>query len=301
MSRQTDKKELTLFLVLNFGAAWVLQCAASFFAWQGEATLYQVLLSVSMFAPLAALLLVRRGFGHEATGVRWKAPLRGRIGWWLAAWFGPAAFTLLGAALYFLVFPARLDLTGEYLKLASPLAYQQLTEQGVSPAAAAASSLLNAVTWAPLVNMLFAVGEEAGWRGYLYPRLAERLGSGVKARLLGGVIWGVWHWPIMLLAGYEYGLAYWGAPVLGMALFCLVCICMGILLDLLYEKTGSIWAPALAHGALNAAAGAPMLLLDPAYADQMTLGPTPVGIISLLPMLAAAAAVLARQARRAAA
>ena len=53
---------------------------------------------------------------------------------------------------------------------------------------------LVAITLAPAINMFFALGEEAGWRGYMMPRLKERFGL-LNGRMLGGVIWGVWHWP----------------------------------------------------------------------------------------------------------
>ena len=61
---------------------------------------------------------------------------------------------------------------------------------------------------APAINMFPALGEEAGWRGYMMPRLKERFGL-LNGRLLGGVVWGVWHWPLMLLVGYEYGTNFW--------------------------------------------------------------------------------------------
>ena len=76
----------------------------------------------------------------------------------------------------------------------------------------------------------------------MLPRLKERFGL-VRGLLLGGVIWGAWHWPVMVLAGYEYGLHYRGAPVLGMLLFCLFTTALGILLDALYVKTGSLGRP----------------------------------------------------------
>lgn len=151
-------------------------------------------------------------------------------------------------------------------------------------------SIVSAVAYAPFINMLLAVGEEAGWRGTMYPILKERLGM-TKGRIVGGVIWGIWHWPIMLLAGYEYGTAYWGAPVTGPLLFCFITTAMGILFDLSYEKTGCVWVPALCHGAINAFAGVPVFFLAPAYADRLLLGPLMVGLIGGLPLIAAAAAV----------
>lgn len=44
--------------------------------------------------------------------------------------------------------------------------------------------------------VMFSVGEELGWRGYAYPRLAERLGP-VSGALLLGAVWGLWHLGMM--------------------------------------------------------------------------------------------------------
>ena len=135
--------------------------------------------------------------------------------------------------------------------------------------------------------MFPALGEEVGWRGYMMPRLKERFGL-LNGRLLGGVVWGVWHWPLMLLVGYEYGTNYLGAPLLGLVVWCVVCFALNTLLDILYEKTESIWVPAIAHGAFNAIAALPQVLVTPADAYYNVLGPMPIGLIAALPMLAAA-------------
>ena len=160
----------------------------------------------------------------------------------------------------------------------------KLESNGLSIQTYAIISTVSAITYAPFVNMLFAVGEEAGWRGTMYPILKDRFGI-IRGRLLGGAIWGVWHWPIMLLTGYEYGTTYWGAPVTGPLLFCIITITMGILFDFLYGKTSCIWVPALCHGAINAFAGVPTLFLNPAYADKLLLGPLIIGVISGLPLM----------------
>jgi uncharacterized protein len=53
-----------------------------------------------------------------------------------------------------------------------------------------------------LVGLIFAVGEELGWRGYLQGRLIQRLGLSEGVVCLG-LLWSFWHLPL-LLAGYNY-------------------------------------------------------------------------------------------------
>ena len=220
-------KTLPRYLIGAFAIAWPIQIAASFLALRGQLQAYGLLLALSMFAPFAAVLLAR----IPLQGMGWKPRLKGKIRWLLVAWFVPALLALLGAALYFVLFPARLDLSGEVIRA-------QLGEAGMAQLEASGMDIkryvliqaVAAIGYAPWINMLAAIGEEVGWRGALYPRLKERFGT-ARGRILGGIIWGVWHWPVMLLAGYEYGTQYWGAPVLGPLLFCLITIAMGSLLD----------------------------------------------------------------------
>jgi uncharacterized protein len=52
------------------------------------------------------------------------------------------------------------------------------------------------------IALIFAVGEELGWRGYLQGLLIQRLGLS-KGIICLGLLWSVWHLPL-LLAGYKY-------------------------------------------------------------------------------------------------
>ena len=284
-----EKQGFGLYFLFAFGLAWLCQMGASLLLIRdGNATAYQMLLAVSMFCPLAAALLVNKVYLHQPTGVMWK--VQGKRRYWLTAWFSPAVFTVLAAVLYFAVFPSRLDLSGSWLVSAYGGEMDAATlrsQLGVSNANYILQTGLFAVTLAPVINMFFAVGEEAGWRGYMMPRLKEQFGL-LNGRLLGGVIWGVWHWPIMLLTGYEYGTNYLGAPVLGLVVWCVVCFAFNTLLDWLYGKTECIWVPAIAHGAFNAVAGLFVVLTNPADTYYNVLGPMPIGLIGMLPMLAAA-------------
>ena len=243
MDKQTKR-----YLLWAFVLAWILQVVASRFALQRQARAFQLLLLISMYAPFTAVLLAKIPLG----GMGWKPRLRGKLRYVLAAWFAWAILGTLGAALYYLLFPSAFDPTGAlFLAQLGETGLQQMEAQGLSLQTLFLLQAVSALTYAPLINTLAALGEEVGWRGALYPRLKARFGE-IRGRLLGGVIWGVWHWPVMLLAGYNYGTAYWGAPVLGPLAFCLGCIALGTLFDALYDMTRCIWIPALAHGAFTA-------------------------------------------------
>ena len=294
-----EKQGFGLYFLFAFGLAWLLQVYTSLLLIRdGNAVAYQALLAVSMFCPLAAVLLVKKVFLHQPTGIGWK--VQGKRRYWLTAWFAPAVFTVLAAVLYFAVFPSRLDLSCSWLVTAYGGEMDAATlrsQLGVSNVSYILQTGLFAITLAPPINMFFALGEEAGWRGYMMPCLKERFGL-LNGRLLGGVIWGVWHWPIMLLTGYEYGTSYLGAPVLGLVVWCVVCFALNTLLDWFYEKTGCIWVPAVAHGAFNAIASIAQVLTYPADAYYNVLGPMPIGLIGMLPMLAVAVGLTLRQMKR---
>lgn len=54
--------------------------------------------------------------------------------------------------------------------------------------------------------LIAAIGEEIGWRGYAYPIL-ERLHGPVIAVLINGLLWGLWHLPLIIGEVYSFGLS----------------------------------------------------------------------------------------------
>lgn len=89
------------YIIITFGLAWILQVAAIICSDKG---IYTLLLAVSMFSPLAAVLILRQ---HKT--VYWKPHTKRNILWYAVAWFTPTLFTAAGAALYFFVFSSLFD------------------------------------------------------------------------------------------------------------------------------------------------------------------------------------------------
>lgn len=286
-----NRGRVVKYLLWTFALAWAMQIGAAYVYNHVSTTPGQVLIAANMLVPAIGALLA----GEKLKGMGWRPQIKRNIKTILIAWFGPIALTAVGAGLYFLVFPSHFDLSGAYVTAGvGAEALQQLEAQGLSYPVYVLICLAGGVTYAPLLNMLLALGEEIGWRGFLYPQLKARFGRR-KGWLLGGAIWGAWHWPLIWLIGYEYGAAagnpkgYFGFPFTGMALFCLITVGWGILHDRLYEKSGSIWVPALFHGAVNAAAALPLSVCITNTGAVRLLGPAPMGLLAGLPFLLAAA------------
>jgi membrane protease YdiL (CAAX protease family) len=146
----------------------------------------------------------------------------------------------------------------------------------------------------PVINLIPTLGEELGWRGYLLPKL-RTLMPDRAALILTGVIWGVWHLPVIVL-GHNYGTAYWGYPWLGILAMIVFCVSLGILEGSVSVKVGSAVPAAMIHSAVNAGAGLPLYLIKGAY--NPVLGPALTGFIGGLPMLGVAAVLLVRSGGR---
>ena len=81
---------------------------------------------------------------------------------------------------------------------------------------------------------------------------------------------------------------------LGLVAMFVFCFSIGVLLSFMMEKTGSLWAPALLHGAVNASAGLGILFQMPSEQAfiMRILGPSPLGLLSGLPFVIVALIIL---------
>jgi membrane protease YdiL (CAAX protease family) len=105
------------------------------------------------------------------------------------------------------------------------------------------TAILNTIIIGPFLGLIITFGEEYGWRGYLQSEM-NRMGR-VRGTLLLGVIWGIWHWPVIWM-GYNYP----GQPVFGSVLMVVYCVELAFFLAYAVFKSKGIWTAAYLH-ALN--------------------------------------------------
>lgn len=151
--------------------------------------------------------------------LRWRAPLR----WWLAALFLPAGWMMLGVLIAWM--------TGSPIESAS----------GGLPLPVWGLFVVRSILFTLLV---VAVGEEAGWRGWMLPELQKRM-SPLASTVLIGIVWGLWHYPLYVNGQYPED------PQLVIAKVG-VCVLLGILFTWLYNRSGgNLLLVVVLHTALN--------------------------------------------------
>jgi membrane protease YdiL (CAAX protease family) len=173
--------------------------------------------------------------------------------YYLWAWLLPPLLIILSGLLTVLMRTGQLD---TQFTLMQQMMEQTGTQLPVSTGTLILIQIAQALLLGPLINVLFTMGEELGWRGFLLPRLLP-LGQW-KALLLSGIVWGVWHAPA-IAQGHNYP----DHPTLGILLMIVFCVLSGIIIGWMYLEARSPWVAALAHGSLNAWGGLPLLFLKP--------------------------------------
>ncbi len=202
-----DLRRVVLFAV---GVILVYAAAVAAFWPSGDDDPNQAIFVFLMFAPTAGALLARF-FGPGV--IEW-----GRPSWWILAGLIPTAAALVaylaGAAVGF-----------------------DTEDPGV---------LVDALKLAPLsitAAAVSALGEEIGWRGFLWPLVRSRFDF-LRAAALIGVVWWLYHVPLILFG--------WYGSVAGLPAFTVAIAGFTLFVGVLTERSRSIWPSVMAHGAWNA-------------------------------------------------
>jgi membrane protease YdiL (CAAX protease family) len=91
-----------------------------------------------------------------------------------------------------------------------------------------------------------ALGEEIGWRGFLVPELSKVV-SFPMIGLISGLMWAVYHYPVLLFADYNAGAPSWYSLIC----FTLMVVANSFILAWLTLRSGSLWPAAILHASHN--------------------------------------------------
>ncbi len=240
-----------VFLSLSFGFSWAVFGAA----WSlglfrdGVGLAEGPFLFLFMWGPalgaLAATWMYDRARWREVLGISYRPNW-----WWVAAVLVPAILILI--ATYASALLPGVELVGLEQGIGAALPDQVSSIQGQLPPlpVVLAASVLAGAT----LNGILALTEELGWRGYLWSQWRP-LGFW-RLSVLTGILWGVWHAPI-IAAGYNYP----GEPVRGPLMMTGFTLLICPLIGRLRERAGSVLAASIFHGVLNAVASVCVLMV----------------------------------------
>ncbi len=276
MNRRFEKTEL--FIGLTFFASWLM--AAAFFVlggrWNTSASLAMAV--IYMFLPMIATIVIQKFV--------YKEPLKEPLGisfranrWYLAAWLLPPAIAsaTMGVSLLFPGVKYTPDMAGMFERLRPTLAKEQIEQMKIqalaSPIHPFWMGLLQALIMGPTINAVAAFGEEVGWRGLLQREFGYM--GFWKSSAIIGVIWGLWHAPL-ILQGHNYP----QHPVAGVGMMIIWTLLLSPIFSYVRLKARSVIAAAIIHGTLNASYGLAIMVIS--GGDDLTVGLTgAAGFIAL--------------------
>lgn len=109
---------------------------------------------------------------------------------------------------------------------------------------------LKNVLWGFLYNLFLGpMGENFGWKGYLFTVFVEKYGKR-KAIILLGLVQAFWHFPLWLASGYTG----WSLVIYSVA-FSLALSAANIIMCICYEKNHNLLMPIMVHQMFNFTVG----------------------------------------------
>jgi membrane protease YdiL (CAAX protease family) len=222
-------------------------------------------------ASLVARLVLRDGFGDVSFR------FGGRRGWKA---IGVAAIfpIVVGAIAYGIAWT-----TGLVQFDPRPIALAaRYVPEATSPAVVFLINVAVAATIVTVYSARTAAGEEIGWRGYMLTRLVDA--AVPKPILTSGVIWGLWHVPLILGGVYLIG----PPPFLAALLWMVTATAFSFVFARVRLETGSVWPAITLHSAWNAIIQAAFDRASHGTRPELWIGES--GILVALTMVAAAIA-----------
>lgn len=215
---------------------------------------YTICASLYMLLPMIVAMVLQMINKEKLTSTNL---LRFKIKWsWLVAWMLPVVIVLLTIFVNTLLPGCEFntDMLAMIPADSVPEEQKEMVSKLMTPAFMIITTVISGLLAGATINALFAFGEEYGWRNYLVSALKEK--KFVCASIFIGIVWGIWHFPLILL-GHNYP-QHSVAGVFMMVIFCVLASFVELYLVL---KAKSVFPAAIFHGTINAVAGLNVLLI----------------------------------------
>jgi membrane protease YdiL (CAAX protease family) len=235
-SSHHNVSKIVTFLVITFGLRsifYTLIISAGKINTQGGLYLMGL-----MWSPGIAGLVTQLLYEHSLRHMGW---LPGKAKY---LWLGYLLPVCYGLVMYGIVWLTGLG--GFSLEKLAQIGLAQTGLKVQSSTTFALVYLLILILVGTISSIVSALGEEIGWRGVLVPELAKT-STFTKTALISGLIWTLWHIPVLLFADYNTG-----TPA-GYALVCFAVSVVGLSFAFawLRLKSGSLWHAILLHASHN--------------------------------------------------
>lgn len=191
-----------------------------------------------MWCPGAAALFACRYFGRGIGSLGWKW---GKTRYEAACYLIPLGYATVTYAFVWLT-----GLGGVPNKDFVDGATKDIALGAIPPWASITLTFLFTATTGVITDCATTLGEEIGWRGFLVPELAKRHSFAATA-VISGLIWAVWHFPILLFADYHAPTPTWYyLPV-----FIVTLPAISFVFTWMRLKSGSLWTGVILHASHN--------------------------------------------------
>jgi membrane protease YdiL (CAAX protease family) len=190
-----------------------------------------------MWCPALAGMLTLRRNGRSISELGWKW---GETKYQVRSWYIPILYASMA---YAIVWIFRLGGFG------NPDFYDSLAKSmhlGGPPWISIVLGIALIGTYGLVRSVSSALGEEIGWRGFLVPELSKTA-SFTTTSLISGIVWSLWHYPILIYGDYNAGTPTW----YGLTCFTVMVISMSFVFAWMRLKSGSLWTGAILHASHN--------------------------------------------------
>lgn len=223
-----EKKSVAVFLIITFALSMIC-----YVLWIKGGKAASGISTILMWCPAIAAFIVHEKYYKKEKLLGWNPC---KFSFILIAIIVPILYLGISYGIYWLV--NKTSFTGNFSMLAR--ASSQFTNK--SGPAVTVITLIVAI----FGSILPAAGEEIGWRGFLLPQMAK-IWNVKTAVIVSGLIWAVWHMPVMFAGLYLPGTPLWYK----LPMFTIQTIAVTAVMAVLRLKSKSVWPAILLHASHN--------------------------------------------------